>query len=106
MPRGSGPPGPDRPQPHQVVHRVGLDDELADVDVPVLAGDVRDDDVQPAPVGEHGVDEGELRSTRRPEDFSIRSTRSRTESCDSSVLVSSATPSRATKTREGSAIGT
>ncbi len=37
----------DRPEPHQVVQVVGLDDELADVDVPVLLGDVRDDDVQP-----------------------------------------------------------
>ena len=90
-------------QPDEVVHRVGLDDELAHVDVPVVAGDVGDDDVQPAAVGENGIDEGRgLRSTRRPEDFSIRSTRSRTWSCESRVVVSSATPLRATKTRLGS----
>ena len=45
-------------QPDEVVHRVGLDHELAHVDVPVVAGDVGDDDVQPDAVREHGIDEG------------------------------------------------
>ena len=33
------------------------DDELADVDLPVRPADVRDDNVQPGPVGQGGVDE-------------------------------------------------
>ena len=47
---------------------------------------------------------GEERSTRRPDDLSMRSTRSRTWSWLSNVVVSSATPLRATKTRLGSLI--
>lgn len=47
---------------------------------------------------------GELRSTRRPDVFSIRSTKSRTSSSVSKVVVSSATPSLAMKTLFGSLI--
>ena len=54
--------------------------------------------MQPAAVGENASTNGELRSTRRPDDLSIRSTRSRTSSWVSRVVVSSATPLRATKT--------
>ena len=79
-----------------------LDDELADVDAPVVAGDVRDHDVQPAAVGQHRVDERRAdRSTRRPEDFSIRSTRSRTWSCDEQRGGQLGDPWRATNTRAG-----
>src|SRR6185312_14861680 len=45
------------PQGDEVVEVGRPDDELADVDDPVLAGDVRDDDVQPRAVGQHRVDE-------------------------------------------------
>ncbi len=47
---------------------------------------------------------GDERSTRRPELRSIRSTRSRTSSAVRIVVVSSATPPRATKTLLGSLI--
>ena len=46
-----------RAQADQLVEAGGREDELADVDRPVLAGDVRDDDVQAAAVGQHRVDE-------------------------------------------------
>ena len=44
-------------EPDQVVEVRGPHDELADVDRPVLPGDVRDDHVQPRPVRQHRVDE-------------------------------------------------
>ena len=56
------------------------------------------------PSGSVASTNGEDRSTRRPEDFSIRSTRSRTWSAVSKVLVSSAVPPRATNTLLGSLI--
>ena len=39
----------------QVIQRVGFHDELADVDAPVLTGDVRNHDVQTGSVGEHRI---------------------------------------------------
>ncbi len=59
---------------------------------------VRDHDVQRAAVAQHASTNGLERSTRRPDDLSIRSTRSRTWSAVRIVVVSSGTPSRATKT--------
>ena len=47
---------------------------------------------------------GVEKSMRRPVLFSIRSTRSRTSSAVSTVVVSSLRPLRATKTRDGSLI--
>jgi hypothetical protein len=47
----------ERAQLNQVVQVVGLDDELADVDMPVLARDIGDDHVQPRPIGQDGVHE-------------------------------------------------
>ena len=47
-----------RAQPDQVVEVVGLDDELADVDLPVGPADVGDHDVEPRPVRQRRVDEG------------------------------------------------
>ena len=46
-----------RSQGHQVVQVVGAHDVLADVDGPVLAGDVRDHHVQPLAARQRGVDE-------------------------------------------------
>src|SRR6266568_819382 len=42
---------------HQLVQGMQAQDELADVDCHVLAGDLRDDDVQPRTVRQHRVDE-------------------------------------------------
>lgn len=89
-------------EPDEVLEVVGLDHELSKVVLPVRAADVGDDDVQPRAVGQRGVDEGELRSTRRPLVFSMRSTRSLTSSDVRILGVSSAMPPRATKTLLGS----
>ena len=56
------------------------------------------------PSGSEASTNGELRSTRRPEDCSIRSTRSRTSASVSTRPVSSGTPSRATKIASGALI--
>ena len=56
------------------------------------------------PSGKVASTNGEERSTRRPDDFSIRSTKSRTSSAVRIVLVSSAVPPRATKILLGSLI--
>ncbi len=56
------------------------------------------------PSGSIASTNGELRSSRRPEERSMRSTRSRTSASVSIVAVSSVRPSRATNTREGSLI--
>ena len=48
----------ERPEAHQLVEAFRLDDELADVDRPVLAGDVGDHHVDPASVRQRRVDEG------------------------------------------------
>jgi len=53
------------------------------------------------PSGNVASTNGDERSTRRPEDLSMRSTRSRTSSRVSTVLVNSDTPPLATKTRVG-----
>lgn len=56
------------------------------------------------PSGRRLSTNGELRSSLRPEFFSIRSTRSRTCASVSTVVVSSLRPCLATKTRPGSLI--
>ena len=56
------------------------------------------------PSGSDASTNGEERSTRRPECCSIRSTSSRTSRSDSTTVVSSGTPSRATNTRVGELI--
>ncbi len=56
------------------------------------------------PSGRDASTNGDERSTRRPEDLSMRSTRSRTPSAVRIVGVSSLTPSRATNTLPGSLI--
>ena len=53
------------------------------------------------PSGSEASTKGDERSTRRPVDCSIRSTRSRTSVSVSSTVVSSGTPLRAMKTFEG-----
>jgi hypothetical protein len=58
------------------------------------------------PSGSIASTKGVDRSTRRPDDFSIFSTRSRTSSAVRTVVVSSCTPWRATKTLVGSLIHT
>lgn len=47
----------ERAEPDEVLETVRLDDELADIDEPVLSGDVRDDDMEPRAVGQDRVDE-------------------------------------------------
>ena len=103
--RNRGGLGGERAEPDQVVEVVGADDELADVDVPVVARDVRDDDVEARAVGQRGVHErrGQVDPAARGA-CSIRSTRSRTSSGVRIVVVSSATPRRAMKTLVGSLI--
>jgi hypothetical protein len=62
------------------------------------------DDVQPRPVGHHGVTNGVLMSIRRPDVRSIRSTRSASSPAPRIVVVSSLRPRRTTNTRPGSLV--
>ncbi len=91
----------ERAEPRPARRASRADHELADVDDQcsrVMSGMTTCSRV---PSGSMASTNGVLRSTRRPDDFSIRSTRSLTWSCDRMVVVSSATPSRATNTRAG-----
>ena len=82
-----------RAEPRRGRPGASADHELADVDAQCVAGDVGDDDVQPA--SRRAASRRRTacdRSIRRPEVFSIRSTRSRTSSAVRIVVVSSAAP--------------
>ena len=93
------------PSSTRSVEPAGLDDELADVDRAVAAGDAVEDDMEPVARRKHRVDERAwTRRSRRAEVLSIRSIRSRTSDGSRIVVVSSCLPSRATKTRCGSLI--
>ena len=99
MPRGSGRDlVPERPEAGQVA---GPHHELTDVHRLVQAGDVRDRHMQARTVQQHRIDERGGEAMRRPVLFSIRSTRSRTSSGVSTVVVSSLRPFRAPNTRDG-----
>ena len=65
----------ERPRGDQVTEGRGPHDELTDVDGGVVTCDVRDNDVQAFPPGSAASTNGLDRSSRRPDDLSICSTR-------------------------------